>query len=471
MNTPFLIVIDLQRTFPTHKYISSKEGMKSLFNVLHAYAYYDKDVNYCQGMAFVAGTLLMIMSEEDAFWTMAALLRNKEIAGFYKPGMPTLVYECELFASMLKVNIPRLAKHIESFGIVSILYIVPWFIPLFTSLNNWALVMRFWDLFMLEGINALRRIALALVTSNSEKIFTLHTNTLIPFLISPPCNKVNIELFMKKVNDIQISRLVTRAQEAMKADSLPQSQPQQAPSTPGKRKREEDDSEAVVKCTGSKEGEENDGDEVEEEAGTFTKWIRRALTPNSNKDQRRRRRNSADEATKTAIRKQQRLSFTEESIVPNRNASANVSPKANKHFDRVTVWDGNTMSPASRSAFREFATPAVSPHHISRLKDNFVTAASPVNYQGKRWEMTTLNPISPITMELSSVKPAKKEVEPIPLYSNSTDMSFEFDNDDEDEDLSSYMSTDSSINNDPEQLRANFRDNLCQSPSKKPKRK
>lgn len=449
--------------------------MKSLYNVLHAYAYYDKDVNYCQGMAFVAGTLLMIMSEEDAFWTMAALFRNKEIAGFYKPGMPGLVYECELFTSMLNINMPRLAKHIESFGVVSILYIVPWFIPLFTSLNNWALVMRFWDLFMLEGVNALRRIALALVTSNSEKIFTLQTNTLIPFLISPPCNKVSIDLFMKKVNDIQISRLVTRAQEAMKTDSLLESNHQQVPSTPGKRKRE-DDSEAVIKCTNSKEGEGDnaDGEAVEEEeTGTFTRWIRRALTPNSNKDQRRRRRNSADEATKTAIRKQQRLSFTEEPIVPNRNASANVSPKANKHFDRVTVWDGNTMSPASRSAFREFATPAISPQHISRLKDNFVTAASPVNYQGKRWEMTTLNPISPITMELSSVKP-KKNVDPIPLYPNSNDMSFEFDNDDDDnddDDLSSYMSTENSINNDPEQLRANFRDNMCQSPSKKPKRK
>lgn len=461
-----LIVIDLKRTFPTHKYVSSKEGLESLYNVLHAYAYYDKDVNYCQGMAFVAGTLLMVMPEEDAFWTMAALFRGKDIAGFYKPGMPGLVYECELFTAMLKINMPRLAKHIETSGAVSILFIVPWFIPLFTSLNNWALVMRFWDLFMLEGVNGLRRIALALVTSNSEKLLTLQTNTLIPFLISPPCSKLNIDLFMKKVNDIQIARLVTRAQDMIKTDALLQARSPQAPTTPGKRKR---DDETVIKRADAN-GEE-EADEEEEETGTFTRWIRRAFTPNSAKNQQRRRRNSADEATKTAIRRHQRLSFTEESIGTDRNMSVNGSPGVPaKHFGRAVVWDGATMSPASRSAFREFATPSVSPHHLRSVKENFVTAASPVNYQGRRWEMTTMNPISPITMELSTVK-HKESVEPIPLYPDSNDMSFDYDDDDEEIDANCIASADNSINNDPERLRANFKNNMYQSPSKKPRRK
>ena len=447
-------VIDLQRTFPTHKYISSQEGIQALYNVLHAYAYYDKDVNYCQGMAFVAGTLLMVMPEEDAFWAMAALIRNKDIAGFYKPGMPSLVQECELFTAILKVHAPRVAKHLESAGAVSILYIVPWFIPLFTSLNNWALVMRLWDLFMLEGVNALRRAAVALVLSNSEKLVTLQMSELIPFLISPPCRKVNIDLFIKRVNDVQISRLVPRAQELLKAESLIHSRPaQSALGTPGKRKR---DSSPVVKCS-----ENEKVDEGEEETGVFSKWIKRAFTPNSSKDKVRRRRNSADSATaSTVIRSRQRLSFTEAPIHTGGNMPENRSPVSaapQQHFDKVFVWEnsgGSAMSPSTRSAFREFATPTVSPHH-SRTK-NFVNAASPVDFQGRRWEMTTMNPISPITMELCSVKHKKAStIEPIPLYPDSNDMSFDDGNDSDEQES---------------ELKNKTQKNTFQSPSKKPKK-
>jgi Rab-GTPase-TBC domain len=50
-------------------------------------------VGYVQGMGFMAGLLLLYMSEEDAFWTLAALLhgaRRPPLEGLFQQGLPLL---------------------------------------------------------------------------------------------------------------------------------------------------------------------------------------------------------------------------------------------------------------------------------------------------------------------------------------------------------------------------------------------
>lgn len=62
---------DIRRTFPNNLLFQKSARMqKSLFNVLRAFALYSPEVGYSQGMAFIAGLLLLHMEEEDAFFTM-----------------------------------------------------------------------------------------------------------------------------------------------------------------------------------------------------------------------------------------------------------------------------------------------------------------------------------------------------------------------------------------------------------------
>ena len=66
---PHTILIDLGRTFPTHRYYSAQlgAGQLSLYNILKACSLLDEEVGYCQGHSFVAGILLLHMGEEEAF--------------------------------------------------------------------------------------------------------------------------------------------------------------------------------------------------------------------------------------------------------------------------------------------------------------------------------------------------------------------------------------------------------------------
>jgi hypothetical protein len=52
---------------------------------------FNPEVGYCQGMGFLASMLLMSMDDEDAFWTLAALVtKSKYLHGFFTPGLPKI---------------------------------------------------------------------------------------------------------------------------------------------------------------------------------------------------------------------------------------------------------------------------------------------------------------------------------------------------------------------------------------------
>lgn len=84
------------RTFPTHQYFSAQlgAGQLSLYNLLKAYSLLDTEVGYCQGISFVAGLLLLHMSEEQAFDTLKFLMYDLGIRRQYRPDMISLQVRC-----------------------------------------------------------------------------------------------------------------------------------------------------------------------------------------------------------------------------------------------------------------------------------------------------------------------------------------------------------------------------------------
>lgn len=80
------------RTFPTHPYFSAQlgAGQLSLYNILKAYSLLDQEVGYCQGLSFVAGVLLLHMSEEDAFKMLKFLMFDVGLRKQYRPDMTIL---------------------------------------------------------------------------------------------------------------------------------------------------------------------------------------------------------------------------------------------------------------------------------------------------------------------------------------------------------------------------------------------
>jgi len=85
------IVKDVGRTFPNLKPFATEKGRRSLQNVLLAYAAYDPEVGYCQGMNFLAGLLLLYLPDEEiAFGALVTLMKERGLRDFYTEDMGLL---------------------------------------------------------------------------------------------------------------------------------------------------------------------------------------------------------------------------------------------------------------------------------------------------------------------------------------------------------------------------------------------
>lgn len=110
------IRLDLNRTFSSHYLFISEtsKGQLSLSNILNAYAFYNERVGYCQGMAFLAGMLVILTNEEQAFWMFTALLELCDIENYYEPSMSGFLKDTEIFVQMLKDQNIQLYEHFVS---------------------------------------------------------------------------------------------------------------------------------------------------------------------------------------------------------------------------------------------------------------------------------------------------------------------------------------------------------------------
>ncbi|CAG9462048.1 unnamed protein product [Pedinophyceae sp. YPF-701] len=168
------ILKDIHRTYPTHVYYQQRggPGQVALYNVLKAYAIFDRELGYVQGMGFLAGLLLLYQPEEDAFWTLVALMKGTEagarhapLQGLYRPGLP-LLQECLFLLGELlgnhQLGSPRLQQHLEALCVLPEMYAPQWFMTLFGYVLPWRHLVRAWDLIMFSGLTGVFGVALAL---------------------------------------------------------------------------------------------------------------------------------------------------------------------------------------------------------------------------------------------------------------------------------------------------------------------
>lgn len=175
---------DLSRTFPDLEYFSDARGpgQESLYNVVKAYALYDPECGYCQGMQFIVGPLLLNMPDEEAFSTFVRLMHNYDLRGHFIPNMPSLQLRLYQFDRLVEEMLPLLHMHLVRRGIKSSMYASQWFMTVFSYRFPIDIVYRVLDSVFAEGIDAIFRFALALLQKNEEKLLKLEFEDCLNFL-------------------------------------------------------------------------------------------------------------------------------------------------------------------------------------------------------------------------------------------------------------------------------------------------
>ncbi|NXP68257.1 TBCD1 protein, partial [Chloropsis cyanopogon] len=205
------ILIDLGRTFPTHPYFSAQlgAGQLSLYNILKAYSLLDQEVGYCQGLSFVAGVLLLHMSEEDAFEMLKFLMFDMGLRKQYRPDMTILQIQMYQLSRLLHDYHRDLYNHLEEHEIGPSLYAAPWFLTMFASQFPLGFVSRVFDMLFLQGSEAIFKVALSLLGSHKPLILQ-HENleTIVDFIKStlPNLGLVQMEKTISQVFEMDIAK-------------------------------------------------------------------------------------------------------------------------------------------------------------------------------------------------------------------------------------------------------------------------
>lgn len=180
---------DITRTFPTQKLFASPDlGVSALYRILSAYAMYDMGIGYSQGLAFIAGFLLLhIDNEEDVFWCVVKIMFSPpyNLRAMYQDDCTPLKVALSTFDQCLATHSPQLYAHLSSQGISAGVYSTQWFVTLFSYRFPLPFVAAAWDSFLTNGLVSVVQTGLAVMDHMKDTLMDKPFEQLM-FLLNAP---------------------------------------------------------------------------------------------------------------------------------------------------------------------------------------------------------------------------------------------------------------------------------------------
>ncbi|KAK7752382.1 hypothetical protein SLS62_005719 [Diatrype stigma] len=155
------------------KHAAAAGLQEGLFGVCKAYALFDEDVGYAQGMNFLIMPLLFNMPEEEAFCILVRLMNHYKLRDLFIQDMPGLHKSLYQFERLLEDLEPALYCHLHRRGVSPHLYATQWFLTLFAYRFPLQLVLRIYDLIFSEGLEAILRFGVVLMQKNAATLLKM----------------------------------------------------------------------------------------------------------------------------------------------------------------------------------------------------------------------------------------------------------------------------------------------------------
>ncbi|XP_049579269.1 TBC1 domain family member 2B [Syngnathus scovelli] len=175
------IELDLLRTLPNNKHYSSPSaiGIQKLRNVLVAFSWRNPDIGYCQGLNRLAAIALLYLDQEDAFWSLIAIVEVFMPRDYYTKTLLGSQVDQRVFKDLMSEKLPRLHAHFEQHKVDFSLITFNWFLVVFVDSVVSDILFKIWDAFLYEGPKIIFRFALALFKYKEEEFLKLQDSTTI----------------------------------------------------------------------------------------------------------------------------------------------------------------------------------------------------------------------------------------------------------------------------------------------------
>ena len=183
---------DVNRTLPSLWLFRTAEGVDRLRRVLLAYCVHCPLVGYCQGLNFIAGSLLLVCegNEVAAFSLLAAMVDAR--SGYYSKSMAACMVDTHVLSDLCSYFEPELCALLSGHGLSLSNFCSSWLICLFcnTPLNVYD-AFRVWDVLHVLGDEALFRCGLSLLRHAHSRIAAIRSSEELMLL------------FLQQLGDVQ----------------------------------------------------------------------------------------------------------------------------------------------------------------------------------------------------------------------------------------------------------------------------
>ena len=141
--------------------------LEPLRRVLAAYCLRNPSIGYCQAMNFVAGTLLLVLQEDDAFWVLCCIIEDI-VEGYYTKDMTALRTDLRTLEKVTAATHPQIYEHLQKLGLPLELPAMRWLLSLFTSVFHQSMAVEILDDLITTGRKVLFQVAVGYMTHVQE---------------------------------------------------------------------------------------------------------------------------------------------------------------------------------------------------------------------------------------------------------------------------------------------------------------
>eukprot|EP00730_Choanoeca_flexa_P005127 TRINITY_DN11882_c0_g1_i14.p2 TRINITY_DN11882_c0_g1~~TRINITY_DN11882_c0_g1_i14.p2 ORF type:complete len:243 (+),score=44.42 TRINITY_DN11882_c0_g1_i14:2278-3006(+) len=199
----------LHRTFPDHDgFRDNGKILQSLERVLTALSHSCPEVGYCQGLNFIAGFLLLVLSDEVTVWRVLQVLVAEVLPDYFSPKMAGVQQDQSAMPLLLEEHDPELSQHLNDHGVHVGMFVIKWltyihiavecspgssrFVPMFVDVLPHETTLRVWDALLLDGDKTMVRVFLAIFISNRQDLLAIKdAGRLLEKVASLPGKMVN----------------------------------------------------------------------------------------------------------------------------------------------------------------------------------------------------------------------------------------------------------------------------------------
>ena len=202
----YLIDLDIERTFP-YMGIFKKDSQygEDLREILRIFVVERPDIGYVQGLSYIAATLLLQMEKFQAFICLTNIVLSPNILPFYMLDEEKIKTRLNIFNDIFQINLPKLYEHFQKNEILPEHYLLEWFMTLYTRNLFIELAYKIWDIYIIEGITALYKSAIAILTIHEKDYLDMEFSDIMNHIKNLENNNYDEDNFIDRMNKTKFS--------------------------------------------------------------------------------------------------------------------------------------------------------------------------------------------------------------------------------------------------------------------------